>query len=156
MRARVIVVLTGEPHPGGDVTGRWSYALLKGLAAKNYRVRCLACSSRPEWARAAADAVTPLGIDLTCHGYAHERMSIERKWRTVRAPFSYMLSDDLRRTLVSSWAALGTRLEVTEKYINHISGTHGAIVGVYQRHSFMPEMREAVARYEIHLTKILE
>jgi hypothetical protein len=62
---------------------------------------------------------------------------------------------DLRRTLVSSWAALGIRLEVTEKYINHVSGTHGGIVGVYQRHSFMPEMREAIAKWETKLTTLL-
>lgn len=62
---------------------------------------------------------------------------------------------DLRRTLVSGWAALGIRLEVTEKYINHISGTHGGIVGVYQRHTFMPEMREAVEKWENHLTSLL-
>jgi integrase len=62
---------------------------------------------------------------------------------------------DLRRTLVSSWAALAIRLEVTEKYINHVSGTHGGIVGVYQRHSFMPEMREAAGKWEEKLTVLL-
>jgi integrase len=62
---------------------------------------------------------------------------------------------DLRRTLVSSWAALGIRLEVTEKYINHVSGTHGGIVGIYQRHSFMPEMREAVSKWEAKLFTLL-
>jgi integrase len=61
---------------------------------------------------------------------------------------------DLRRTLVSSWAALGVRIEVTEKYINHISGTHGGIVGIYQRHTFMPEMREATERWEEHLSHL--
>jgi len=62
---------------------------------------------------------------------------------------------DLRRTLVSSWAALGIRIEVTEKYINHISGTHGGIVGIYQRHTFLPEMREAVEKWEAHLSEVL-
>jgi integrase len=61
---------------------------------------------------------------------------------------------DLRRTLVSSWAALGIRIEVTEKYINHISGTHGGIVGIYQRHTFLPEMREAVEKWEGHLSRL--
>lgn len=61
---------------------------------------------------------------------------------------------DLRRTLVSSWAALGIRLEVTEKYINHISGTHGGIVGIYQRHTFLPEMRAAVEQWEDHLSRL--
>lgn len=55
---------------------------------------------------------------------------------------------DCRRTLVSTWAALGIRLEVTEKYINHISGSQSGIVAVYQRHTFMPEMREAVEKWE--------
>ena len=44
---------------------------------------------------------------------------------------------------------------MTEKYINHISGTHGGIVGVYQRHSFMPEMREAVGKWVTKLTVLL-
>jgi integrase len=50
------------------------------------------------------------------------------KLDTVSAVTDWVLHD-LRRTLVSSWAALGTRLEVTEKYINHISGSHGGIIG---------------------------
>lgn len=62
---------------------------------------------------------------------------------------------DLRRTLVSTWAALGIRQEVTEKYINHISGTQGGIVGVYQRHTFLPEMRDAVEKWEAHLATLL-
>jgi integrase len=63
---------------------------------------------------------------------------------------------DLRRTFVSSWAALGTRLEVTEKYVNHISGSHGGIVGVYQRHSFLPEMRNAVIAWEAKLSSLAQ
>ena len=48
-------------------------------------------------------------------------------------------------------ARLGVRLEVTEKLLNHVSGSMGGIVGVYQRHEFMDEMREAVSRYEAWL-----
>jgi integrase len=62
---------------------------------------------------------------------------------------------DLRRTFVSSWAALGTRLEVTEKYVNHVSGSHGGIVGVYQRHSFLPEMRAASEAWEAKLARLI-
>jgi integrase len=75
------------------------------------------------------------------------------KLDTASGVFDWVLHD-LRRTLVSSWAALGIRLEVTEKYINHVSGTHGGIVGVYQRHSFLPEMRAAVDAWEAHLTTL--
>jgi integrase len=63
---------------------------------------------------------------------------------------------DLRRTFATSMARLGVRLEVTEKLLNHISGSMGGIVGVYQRHEFMDEMREAISRYEAWLRHILE
>jgi integrase len=63
---------------------------------------------------------------------------------------------DLRRTFVTSMARLGVRLEVTEKLLNHVSGSMGGIVGVYQRHDFMDEMREATSRYETWLSHILE
>lgn len=62
---------------------------------------------------------------------------------------------DLRRTLVSTWAAMGIRQEVTEKYINHVSGSFGGIVGVYQRHTFLPEMQDALKLWEEKLSSVL-
>jgi integrase len=62
---------------------------------------------------------------------------------------------DLRRTFATSMARLGVRLEVTEKLLNHVSGSMGGIVGVYQRHDFMGEMREAMPRYEGWLSHTL-
>jgi integrase len=62
---------------------------------------------------------------------------------------------DLRRTFATNMARLGGRLEVTEKLLNHVSGSMGGIVGVYQRHEFMEEMREAVRRYEVWLSGVL-
>jgi hypothetical protein len=52
-------------------------------------------------------------------------------------------------------ARLGVRLEVTEKLLNHVSGSMGGIVGIYQRHDFMDEMREAISRYDAWLLPIL-
>ena len=63
---------------------------------------------------------------------------------------------DLRRTFATNMARLGVRLEVTEKLLNHVSGSMGGIVGVYQRHEFMDEMRDAIARYEAWLSHILK
>jgi integrase len=62
---------------------------------------------------------------------------------------------DLRRTFATSMARLGVRLEVTEKLLNHVSGSMGGIVGIYQRHDFMDEMREAISRYDGWLLHIL-
>jgi integrase len=62
---------------------------------------------------------------------------------------------DLRRTFARSMARLGVRLEVTEKLLKHVSGSMGGIVGIYQRHDFMDEMREAIPRYDAWLLPIL-
>jgi integrase len=51
----------------------------------------------------------------------------------VKSGTSGWVLHDLRRTFSSSWAALGIRLEVTEKYINHISGSTTGVAGIYNR-----------------------
>lgn len=58
---------------------------------------------------------------------------------------------DLRRTFASGMQELGVRIEVTEKLLNHTSGSFAGIVSVYQRHSYLPEMRDAVQKWEEHL-----
>lgn len=61
---------------------------------------------------------------------------------------------DLRRTFATIHARIGTPLPVIEKLLNHISGSFGGIVSVYQRHSFMDEMRTAQEHYEAHLARL--
>jgi integrase len=61
---------------------------------------------------------------------------------------------DLRRTFATNMQRLGVRLEVTEALLNHVSGTRGGIVGIYQRYHWLPEMREAVLRYEAWLATL--
>jgi len=39
---------------------------------------------------------------------------------------------------------LGIRLEVTEAVLGHVSGGRGGIVGVYQRHDWAAEQRDAL------------
>jgi integrase len=51
---------------------------------------------------------------------------------------------DLRRTTASGMARLGIALPVIEKVLNHTSGSFAGIVGVYQRHSFTEEKRQAL------------
>lgn len=62
---------------------------------------------------------------------------------------------DLRRTFATIHARIGTPIHVTERLLSHVSGTVSGIVATYQRHTYMPEMREAVARYEKHLVALL-
>jgi len=47
------------------------------------------------------------------------------------------------------------RIEVTEKLLAHTSGTMAGIVGLYQRHSYAEEMREAITEWEGKLARLL-
>lgn len=59
---------------------------------------------------------------------------------------------DLRRTAASGMARLGVSIAVVEKVLNHVSGTFAGIVGVYQRHDFADEKREALTLWAEHVT----
>jgi integrase len=52
--------------------------------------------------------------------------------------------NDLRRTVASGMARLGINLPVIEKVLNHISGSFGGIVSVYQHHDFADEKARAL------------
>jgi integrase len=58
---------------------------------------------------------------------------------------------DVRRTVASGMARLGINLPVIEKLLNHVSGSFAGIVGVYQRHSFADEKRNAMERWGRHV-----
>ena len=61
---------------------------------------------------------------------------------------------DLRRTFATMHAQLGTPLHVTERLLNHRSGTISGVAAVYNRHSYLEEMRVAMERYDEHLAKL--
>ncbi|GLQ35994.1 integrase [Amylibacter marinus] len=58
---------------------------------------------------------------------------------------------DLRRTFATVHAKIGTPIHVTEKLLNHVSGTISGVAAVYNRHSYMDEMRHAVSEYDAYL-----
>ncbi len=61
---------------------------------------------------------------------------------------------DLRRTYSSTLAKLGVPIHVTERLLNHVSGTVSGIAAVYNRHTYADEMRESVRKYEESLRGI--
>jgi integrase len=70
--------------------------------------------------------------------------------------FSNWTLHDLRRTLATGLQKLGVRLEVTEAVLNHSSGSRSGIVGVYQRHDWLPEKKAALAAWANHIASIAE
>lgn len=63
---------------------------------------------------------------------------------------------DLRRTFSSNMAKLGTPIHVTERILNHVSGTISGVAAVYNRHAYLDEMQQAFAVYEEYVSSILK
>jgi integrase len=58
---------------------------------------------------------------------------------------------DLRRTVATGLQKLGANLQTIEAVLGHTSGSRSGVVGVYQRHSFEAEKREALEAWGIHV-----
>ncbi|OSP53816.1 site-specific integrase [Pseudoruegeria sp. SK021] len=85
---------------------------------------------------------------------AMERIAEQERGEAVEIP--RWTFHDLRRTAATGMARLGIPVRVTEAVLNHVSGTGGGIVGVYQRHDYADEKRnalEAWSRFVIGLTE---
>lgn len=63
---------------------------------------------------------------------------------------------DLRRTAATGLARLGVPVRITEAVLNHVSGSAGGIVSVYQRHDYASEKRQALIAWASHIQKLLE
>lgn len=62
---------------------------------------------------------------------------------------------DLRRSFSTICAKEGVPIHVTEKILNHRTGTVSGIVKVYNRYSYLKEMEDALLQYEAHVKKIV-
>ena len=52
-------------------------------------------------------------------------------------------------------ARLGVDLHVIERCLNHVSGSFGGIVGVYQKHKFEDGMPRAMDVWAAHVERIV-
>jgi integrase len=62
---------------------------------------------------------------------------------------------DLRRSAASSMQRLGIPIHLIERCLNHVSGTFGGIVGVYQTYDYSDEMRGALQRWADHVERLV-
>lgn len=70
------------------------------------------------------------------------------------APLAQWGLHDLRRSAASGLARLGVDLHVIERCLNHVSGSFGGIVGVYQKHKFEDGMRRAMDAWAAHIERL--
>jgi integrase len=62
---------------------------------------------------------------------------------------------DLRRSTASGMARLGINLPVIEKVLNHSGGSFAGIVGVYQKHTFSDEKRQALEAWGAYVERLI-
>jgi len=89
-------------------------------------------------------------------GFARLKIALDKLITEANngTPIPHWTFHDLRRSGASAMQGLGVSLPTTEKLLNHVSGSFAGIVGVYQRHSYADEMREALERWATHLAAI--
>ena len=87
------------------------------------------------------------------NGWSKSKAALDKKLGDTVAPWTL---HDLRRTFATNLAALGVPIHVTEKLLNHVSGTTGGLVGIYQRHEFWGEQIDAINKWERRLKGIIE
>ena len=88
---------------------------------------------------------TPLsGFHRGRNHIANRMIEIASQEAGVQVDIPHWTFHDLRRTAATGMARLGILVRVTEAVLNHVSGTGGGIVGVYQRYDFGEEKRAAL------------
>ena len=103
-----------------------------------------------------------LGVIPDCSPYLFPSQSptgiVFNGWGKSKARFDIALEQvepytlhDLRRTFATVHAKIGTPIHVTEKLLNHVSGTISGVAAVYNRHSYMDEMREAIDSFDLYI-----
>jgi integrase len=61
---------------------------------------------------------------------------------------------DLRRTATTGMADIGVLPHIIEAVLNHISGHKAGVAGIYNRGAYSAEKRDALDRWDRHLTKL--
>ena len=107
---------------------------------------------------------SPFLFPASRHRWKDKEPTIFDSWSKAKREFGTLVPDlkgwtlhDLRRTFSTTMASLGVPQIVVEKLLNHVSGgTQSPIAQVYNRHSYLEEMRAAIRTYEDYLQKLLK
>jgi integrase len=83
-------------------------------------------------------------------GFHHAKQALDKASGT-----SGWTLHDLRRTCASGLARLGVSIAVIEQILNHRGGSLAGVAGVYIRHQFEKEKREALQRWADHVERLV-
>jgi integrase len=101
--------------------------------------------------RISGDYVLTSATARRIGGLAKSKRALDAHMR----PASRWTLHDLRRTAASGMAKLGVKLPVIERVLNHTSGSFSGVVGIYNRHDFAAEKRDALQSWADHVDSIV-
>lgn len=93
--------------------------------------------------------------DAPISGFSKAKKQLDKTMRGNGEELARWTLHDLRRTLATGLQKLGVRLEVTEAVLGHTSGSRSGVVGIYQRHDWAPEKRDALDRWARHMMALV-
>ena len=122
--------------PFGNAAARCFYMLLKGLVEQGHRVTVFAACSKREDVQEAARLLPRPQYDVRCFGFP-ARGGLRAKWETLRRPYSYMFSSELRRQLQAELACGYDVLHLEQLSSGWLGTDHidRSLVNVYHLHS---------------------
>jgi integrase len=146
LSAPALTILAGLPEieAGEDKDGVEQVRYLLSLnSAKPY--------SNFGWAKANLDR-------LIARANAVSRLGRDLEENEEPAPGDWLPDwrlHDIRRTGATGLQQLGFRLEVVEATLGHIAGSRAGVAGVYQRHRFAAEVRQALDAWGRHIEALV-
>lgn len=107
------------------------------------------------WPRKGRVFATSSGAGFT--GYAKGKLKLDRLIEEhLGEPLPPWRLHDLRRTLATNFQRLGVRFEVTEAILNHVGAARAGVAGIYQRHDWKDEKRDALKAWNEHLSEVMK
>jgi polysaccharide biosynthesis protein PslH len=101
---QILLVFNAPPLPFGAADARWYYVLLKELVARGHQVTAFAVCPKAADADKARALFPAPAYDLRCYPIESYQPGLGNKLRTLRQPYSYMYSEELRRDLTAELA----------------------------------------------------
>ena len=100
---RIVIVFLEAPVPFGNAAARWYYVLLRELVARGHRVTAFAACRKPSEMDEARRLFPAPEYDLRLDPFPVRR-GLRSKLETLRRPYSYMFSAELKRDVEAELA----------------------------------------------------
>lgn len=122
---RITLLMLEPPLPFGNAAARWYYVLFKELVARGHQVRAFAACAKPEEIPKAQAIFPAPKYDLKCYGFPR-RSGLGAKIETLRRPYSFAFSPELRRDFEASVAAGCDIIHMEQLWCGWLVGDHQA------------------------------